>query len=446
MEEARMRGDLTQGKVSSVIPAFVFPLLIGNLLQQTYNLIDSVIVGHFLGKEALAAVSASFFIYYFIISLVIGVGSGVTVVISQYYGARRYDLVQRAFSSILIFTVLIGLVLSLAGFVFAESFFRLIKTPDDVIADAVRYFRVFIGGAFIFITLNSLLSVFRGMGDSTRPMIFIFVTAMLNVALDVLFIIVFKWDIEGVAAATVISQAIGVVASLVYLHRRHPLLSLHRKVMKFDVAIFVRGLKIGLPTSVHQCSLAVGLLMLLGVVNLFGTDTLTAYGAAGKIDTLITQVILTLSSAISAFSGQNIGAGNFTRVRQGMRFAMIVNVIFSLSVFAMICLFGRGMIRLFTPDEAVVSIGYEYLLTVGAVFVLHGATNVLNGTMRGAGNTLFAMLTAIVTFWLIRLPLAYFLSARNGSVGIWQAISISIIIGFIATLIYFLSGRWKVND
>ena len=443
MDNRSDKGDLTQGKVWKIIPAFVFPLLIGNLLQQMYNIADSVIVGHFLGKEALAAVSASFFIYYFIISLVIGVGSGITVVISQYYGAKQYDKVQQAFSSILIFTILIGLFLSVVGFIFSESLFRLIKTPEDVIPDAVRYFRIYIGGTFIFITLNSLLSVFRGMGDSKRPMIFIFITAALNVVLDILFIIVFELGIEGVAFATILAQAVGVAVSLVYLNKSHKLLSIKRKDMKFEPSLFFRGMKIGLPTSVQQCSLSIGLLTLLGVVNLFGTDTLTAYGAAGKIDALITQVVLTLSSAISAFCGQNIGAGTTSRVHEGVRFALLVNTLFALIVFSLICLFGREIMMIFTSDESVISIGHDYLIIVGAVFVLHGAMNVMNGAMRGAGDTLFAMITGIVTFWLIRVPLAYFLSERMGYKGIWWAISISITIGFIATLIYYMSGKWK---
>ncbi|MDR3251644.1 MAG: MATE family efflux transporter [Tannerella sp.] len=436
-------GDLTTGKVWKTIPAFVFPLLIGNVMLQMYNLVDSVIVGNFLGKEALAAVSASFFIYYFVISLIIGVGSGITVVIAQYFGAGRYDDVQRAFSSILIFTVIAGVLLSVVGIALAEPLFRLTKTPEDVVPLAVRYFRVYIGGTFIFITLNSLLSTFRGMGDSRRPMVFILITAVLNVVLDVLFIIVFRFGVEGAAYATVLAQASGVVVAMVYLRSCHPLLSLRRRDLKFDYALFRRGLKIGLPVSIQQCSLSVGLLALLGVVNVFGTDTLTAYGAAGKIDSLITQAILTLSSAISAFCGQNIGAGRFSRVSQGVRFAMVINVFFSLTVFAMIFFFGHWIMKVFTPDPAVISIGYEYLLTVGAVFVLNGATNVMNGAMRGAGDTLFAMINGIVSLWLIRIPLAYILGDSLGYQGVWWAISISLVFGFITTLIYYVSGRWK---
>jgi putative MATE family efflux protein len=281
------------------------------------------------------------------------------------------------------------------------------------------------------------------MGDSTRPMIFIFIASVLNIAFDVLFIVVFKWDLEGVAFATVLAQLIGVIVSLVYLHKCHPILSLKRRDFVFDRVLFLQGVKIGFPTSIQQCSLSVGLLVLLAVVNQFGTDTLTAYGAAGKIDALITQAILMLSSAIAAFCGQNMGAGLVSRVHQGVRFAMRINVLFSLTVFSLIWFFGREMMMIFTSDEAVIAIGNEYLLIVGAVFVLQGAMNVMNGAMRGAGDTLFAMITGIVTFWLIRLPLAWYLSRQAGYSGVWWSIAISIAISFLATTMYYLSGRWK---
>jgi putative MATE family efflux protein len=443
MEKKRLGGDLTDGKVWKVILAFVFPLLIGNLLQQTYQIVDSIIVGRLLGKEALAAVSASFFIYYFIISLVIGVGSGITVVISQFYGSKQYDKVQFAFSSFFIFTFVSGIVLSVVGVVFAEAFFRFTKIPADVMPEAVRYFRIYMCGTPFFVTFNSFLSVMRGMGDSKRPMILVLVTAVLNIILDILFIIFFEWDIEGVALATVLAQGAGVFMSIVFVYKSHPLLSMKRKEMKFDRTLFLRGLKIGLPTSVQQCSLSLGLLALLGVVNTFGTDTLTAYGAAGKIDSFITQFILALSSAMAAFCGQNIGAGNMLRIRQGVRFAIFINMCFSVGIYLIICLFGHEIMSAFSTDEAVVAIGYDYLLIVGAGFFFHGALNVMNGAMRGAGDTFFSMMTGLVIFWLIRIPLAWFLSEQMGSKGIWLAITISITVGVIATYIYYKSGRWK---
>lgn len=438
-----MTHDLTHGPVWKVIVRFALPLLIGNLLQQLYNVTDSIIVGQFLGKEALAAVSASFFIYYFIISLVIGVGSGTSVVVSQFFGAKQYDKVQRAFSSFFIFMLVAGIALSIAGIIFAEPIFRLTNTPEEVIPDAVAYFRIYIGGTFLFVTFNSIISILRGVGESVRPMIFIFITTVLNIVLDLLFIVGFKWGIEGAARATVIAQGIGMCIALGYVNNTHPLLSIKKQDLLFDMKLFKEGLKIGLPTSVQQCAIALGLIALLGIVNSFGTDTLTAYGAAGKIDTIITQAVLTLSGALAAFCGQNIGAGRFDRVRKGLRFTMLVNLIFSLITFTAIYFFGEEMMRAFTSDQAVIAIGKEYLLIIGGFFIVHGALNIYNGALRGAGDTIFTMVTSLLCLWLIRIPLAYQLSAWYGRQGIWWAIGISIAIGFVITYIYYKMDLWK---
>lgn len=426
-----------------MIVRFALPLLIGNLLQQFYNVTDSVIVGQFLGKEALAAVSASFFIYYFIISFVIGVGSGTSVVISQLFGAKQYEKVQLAFSSFFIFMLVGGVILSIAGIIFAEPVFRLTNTPEEVIPQAVAYFRIYIGGTFLFVTFNSIISILRGVGESVRPMIFILITTVLNIALDLLFILVFEWGIEGAARATVISQGIGMCVALAYVNNTHPLLSIKKRDMLFDAKLFKESLKIGLPTSVQQCAIALGLIALLGIVNSFGTNTLTAYGAAGKIDTIFTQAILTLSGALAAFCGQNIGAGRLDRVKKGLRFTMYADILLGLLTFSAVYLFGDEMMRIFTKDADVIVIGKEYLLIISGFFAVHGALNVYNGALRGAGDTLFPMITSLVCLWLIRIPLAYFLSDWLGRSGIWWAIGISITIGLIVTFIYYKTGIWK---
>ena len=443
MDKRKGNTDLTEGKVWKVIVRFALPLLVGNLLQQFYNITDSIIVGQFLGKEALAAVSASFFIYYFIISLVIGVGSGTTVVISQLFGAKQYQKVQLAFSSFFIFMLVGGIILSIAGIFFAEPVFRLTNTPEEVIPQAVAYFRIYIGGTFLFVTFNSIISILRGVGESVRPMLFILITTVLNIAFDLLFILVFKWGIEGAARATVVSQGIGMCIALAYVNNTHPLLSIKKQDMLFDWKLFKESLKIGLPTSVQQCAIALGLIALLGIVNSFGTNTLTAYGAAGKIDTIITQAILTLSGALAAFCGQNIGAGRLDRVKKGVQFTMYTNIALGLLTFAAVYLFGNEMMRIFTKDIDVVAIGKEYLLIIGGFFIVHGALNVYNGALRGAGDTLFPMITSLVCLWLIRIPLAYYLSSWLGRNGIWWAIGISITIGLIVTFVYYKIGFWK---
>jgi putative efflux protein, MATE family len=437
------RNNLTQGKEREVILRFAIPLLIGNLLQQTYTITDSIIVGQFIGKEALAAISASFFIYYFIISLVIGIGSGTSVVVSQYFGAREYDKVQGAFSSFFIFMLGIGIALSIAGIIFAEPVFRLTNTPEEVIPQAVAYFKIYIGGTFLFVTFNSIISILRGIGESIKPMLFILITTLLNIALDLFFILRLQWGIEGAARATVIAQGVGMCIALIYVNNTQPLLSIRKKDLLFNMKLFKEGLKIGLPTSIQQCAIALGLIALLSIVNSFGTDTLTAYGAAGKVDTIITQAILTLSGALAAFAGQNIGAGKFNRVRRGLRFSLYINVGFSLIMFAILWFWGDTIMRAFTNDAQVIQIGREFLVITAGFLIFHGALNVYNGALRGAGDTFFTMMVSLFSLWLIRIPLAYYLGEKFGRAGIWWAIGLSIVIAFAITYIYYRTGRWK---
>lgn len=431
------------GKEWKVIMRFAFPLLIGNVLIQLYNITDSIIVGQFLGKEALAAVSASFFIYYFIISLIIGVGSGTTVVISQLFGAKKYGEVQRAFSSFFIFMLITGIILSITGIVFAESIFRLTHTPEEIIPEAVSYFKIYIGGTFLFVTFNSVLSILRGIGDSTRPMIFILISTVLNIILDLLFIVVFEWGIEGAARATVIAQGVAMFVALHYVDKIHPLLSIRKKDLLFDSKLFKEELKIGLPTSIQQCAISLGLIALLSIVNSFGADTLTAYGVAGKIDAIITQAMLTLSGALAAFAGQNFGAGRFDRVKKAVRVTLGANTLFSLITFACIWFWGDIMMMAFTDDTNVIAIGRNYLQIIGGFFIIHGALNIYNGALRGAGDTFFVMITSLVSLWLLRIPLAVTLSQTYAQDGIWWAIALSCTLAFVVTFIYYKLGYWK---
>ncbi|MCD8265458.1 MAG: MATE family efflux transporter [Tannerellaceae bacterium] len=441
--EKTTNGDLTTGKEWKVIVRFALPLLIGNLLLQLYNITDSVIVGRFLGKEALAAVSASFFIYYFIIAFVIGIGSGSSIVISQLFGARQYKHVQKAFSSFFLFMLVTGILISIVGFTFAEGIFQLTNTPQEVIPDAVTYFRIYISGTFLFVVFNSLISILRGVGESFKPMLFILLSTGLNIMLDILFIIVLKWGVEGAAWATVISQGTGMLTALVYINNTHPLLSIKKKDMLFDMGLFRQELKIGLPTSIQQGAIALGLIALLGIVNGFGTDTLTAYGAAGKIDTLITQAVLTLSGALAAFCGQNTGANRFDRVKKGVQFTMWLNIGIGIATFLIVFFQGELLMKAFTSDPAVIEIGRNYLVIMGGFFIFHGALNVYNGVLRGAGDTFFTMLISLSCLWIIRIPLAWGLSRWLGQDGIWWGISISITIGLLITYIYYHTGNWK---
>ena len=443
MSERAISGDLTKGTEWKVLLLFSFPLLLSNILQQLYLIVDSIIVGQFIGVEALAAISACYFVYYFIIAVIIGIGSGITVVVSQYFGARCYAEVQLATTSFVIFTLFAGIALSIIGICFAEDIFRMIRTPEEVIPSAIEYFRIYIAGSFIYLIFNSLISVMRGIGDARRPLYFSLIATLTNVVLCLFFVVVLKWGLQGAALSTIIAQLIGVIIAIFYINGKHPIISLRWNRLRFDRDIFLKGIRIGLPTSVQQGAIALGLIALLGIVNSFGTPTLTAYGAAGKIETFITQPILALCSALAAFTGQNIGAKQYDRIRNGLRCTLLLTLTISTAAIVLIIPFGKEIMRLFTTDSEVIAIGREYLIIVSSFFIFHGLMNTFNGLLRGSGATLFPMIISIVSLWIIRIPLAYLFSSWWGVTGIWWSIITAWILGFSATYLYYRMNNWK---
>ncbi|MDD6210185.1 MAG: MATE family efflux transporter [Bacteroidales bacterium] len=443
MSEDVMPGDLTKGPEWKVLLNFSFPLLLANLLQQLYLIIDSIIVGQFIGVEALAAVSACYFVYYFVISLMIGVGSGITVIVAQYFGAKRYNEVQLAATSFIIFILFAGIFLSVGGIYFADDIFQVMQTPAEVIPAAVEYFHIYIGGSFIFLIFNSLISILRGIGDARRPLVFILISSLLNAVLCYLFVVPLDWGIRGAALSTVVAQLAGVVIAIVYTNLKHPIISFRWKRLRFDSKIFMQGVRIGLPTSIQQSAIALGLIALLGIVNSFGTATLTAYGAAGKIDTFVSQPILALCSALTAFTGQNIGAQRFDRIKNGLRYSLLISAIISISAAIAITFFGDKIMMLFTTDQEVITIGKEYLLIVCSFYIFHGLMNTYNGLLRGSGATFFPMVVSLISLWIIRIPFAYLFSEIWGVTGVWWSIVTGWVLGFVATYIYYKMNNWK---
>lgn len=443
MRDDIISGDLTKGPEWKVLLNFSLPLLFANLLQQLYLIIDSIIVGQFIGVEALAAISACYFVYYFIISLMIGIGSGITIVVAQYFGAKRFEEVQLAATSFIIFILFAGILLSIGGIYFSESIFRIIQTPEDVIPLAVEYFHIYIGGSFIFLIFNSLISILRGIGDAVRPLVFVFLSTLINGILCFIFVVFGKWGVQGAAWATVIAQLLGVIVAIFYTNLKHPIISFKWNRLKFNTKIFMQGVRIGLPTSIQQSAIALGMIALLGVVNTFGTATLTAYGAAGKIDTFVFQPILALCSALTAFTGQNIGAKRFDRIKQGLRCSLFMSAVISIFAAIGIFFFGDEIMMLFTNDREVISIGKGYLTIVCSFYIVHGLMNTYNGVLKGSGDSFFPMVVSLISLWLIRIPFSYIFGNLWGVSGVWWSIVLGWILGFIATYIYYKKNNWK---
>jgi len=435
--------DLTTGPEGRLIWNFTVPMLIGNIFQQSYNIIDSVIVGRALGKSALAAVGASFPVLFLVVALIMGVTMGFSIIISQYFGAKDLARVRRAIDTVYIFLFFASLAATAIGLAASGPILLFLKTPAEIMPQAVIFLRIMFAGILFIFGYNSISAVLRGLGDSKTPLYFLIISTLLNIVLVMLFVLVFKWGIAGSAWATVLAQSASFVMGVIYLNRTHPVLTFRLKGLRFDREIFKKSLAIGLPTGVQQVLVAAGMMALSRIVNGFGTNAIAAFTAAGRIDTFAVMPAMNLSAAISSFVGQNIGAGKMERVKHGLRAALLFSGAISLATTLGIVLFNRHLISMFNSDPAVVAIGTRYLLIVGGFYVVFSSMFVLTGVMRGAGDALVPMFVTILSLWAIRIPVSAWLAGRLGTDGIWWGVPIAWTAGLILLTAYYRTGRWK---
>lgn len=438
--------DLTEGKPTRLIFYFALPMLLGNVFQQLYNIVDSIIVGNFLGKEALAAVGASFPIIFTLISLIIGVASGSTVIIAQYFGAKNMTNVRKAIDTMYIFLFVASVILSVLGITFSKQIFTLIKLPEEIMPQANTYLRIYLTGLIGFFGFNGTSAVLRGLGDSKTPLYFLILSTVFNIGFDLLFVIVFKWGIAGVALATVISQTGAFISLIIYLNRNHEVVKFTLKKLRWDRDIFRKSLKIGLPTGFQHTFVSLGMMALFGIVNTFGTNVIAAYSVAGRIDALALLPAMNFAQALSTYTGQNIGANKTERVAAGVTSTFLMSSVITLLVMAVVILFSSFMMNLFTDDKNVISIGVEYLRIVSTFYLLFTAMFTISGVMRGAGDTLIPMFITLFSLWVIRIPAAWLLSQRFGETGIWYAVPVAWGIGAIFSYIYYRTGKWKTRS
>jgi putative MATE family efflux protein len=435
--------DLTEGNAARLIFNFTIPMLLGNLFQQSYHFINTIIVGNFLGKEALAAVGASLPIIFTLISLIIGIALGGTIIISQYFGAKDFKRVRLACDTIFIFFIVASVIISLVGIFCSESIFRLIKLPDEVIPQATIYLKIYFAGLILFFGFNGTSAILRGLGDSTTPLYFLIISTFINIGLDLLFILVFKWGIAGAAWATVISQGGAFLSLAFYLHKRHEIIKFNILKFKFDKEIFRESLRIGLPTGVQQTFINLGMLALMGIVSRFGTNVVAAYSVAGRIDSLAVLPAMNFGAALATFVGQNLGAGKPDRVKSGFKATLLMSCTISLVVTLVNILFRKQLIGLFTSDAEVIRIGSQYLIIVCSFYLPFTAMFKVNGVLRGAGDTFIPMFISLISLWVVRVPMAWIFSSRIGERGIWWAIPAGWIIGLVLYYAYYSTGNWK---
>jgi putative MATE family efflux protein len=435
--------DLTTGNEGKLIFQFAAPMLIGNVFQQLFNVVDSFVVGNFVGKEALAAVGAAFPIIFVMVSMIIGIVTGTMIIISQYFGAGDLLKVRRAINTMYIYSMLAGAVASIAGLIFSAPLLRLLGLPEELMPQATQYLRIFMSGIVIFFGYNGTSAVLRGLGDSKTPLYFLIIATLLNIILDLLFVAVLKMGVAGAAYATLIANGVAFGLAIIWVNKTHKVLRIAIRGIQFDREVFRQSIRIGLPTGIQHTLVAMGALALMGIVNTFGTDVIAGFSVASRLDALAIIPAMTFSQALSTFVGQNIGANRYDRVRAGLISTVKMSGIVTILTTVIIVFSGNFLMKLFTNDSEVIRLGDQYLTIVSLFYIFFTLMFIYNGIMRGAGDTIWPMFFSIFSLWLIRIPIAYFFSREIGPAGIWWSIPASWIIGLALSFAYYKSGRWK---
>ncbi|HDK5738412.1 TPA: MATE family efflux transporter, partial [Clostridioides difficile] len=437
--------DLTTGHEGKSIFFFAMPMLIGSLFQQLYNTADSIIVGRFIGKEAMAAVSGANPIMFLLVAALMGVSLGFSILVSQFYGSGDLKKVKATIDTTYILLFIGSILISILGIVFGGPMLKLMNTPESVFAQSKLYLTIIFSGILFSAGYNSVSAILRGLGDSVTPLYFLIIATILNIVLDLTFIVVLRMGVEGVALATIMAQAVSFIISIIYLNKKHEVLKFKIKGIVYDNKIFKDGLRLGLPSGVQQMLFSIGNMALQFLVNSYGTSAMAAFGAGLRIENFISLPIMNLGSAVSTFVAQNIGAGENERVKKGIRESIKMTLVLAVTVIALILLFRENLIALFNTDKDVIKIGSSYLFIIGPFFLFIGTSFVLSSAMKGAGDSMFALISSIVSLWLGRLPASYMLSKFFGTDGIWMGIPFGWTLGLIVTVIYYKKGHWKTK-
>ncbi|EQF43793.1 MATE family efflux transporter [Clostridioides difficile] len=392
--------DLTTGHEGKSIFFFAMPMLIGSLFQQLYNTADSIIVGRFIGKEAMAAVSGANPIMFLLVAALMGVSLGFSILVSQFYGSGDLKKVKATIDTTYILLFIGSILISILGIVFGGPMLKLMNTPESVFAQSKLYLTIIFSGILFSAGYNSVSAILRGLGDSVTPLYFLIIATILNIVLDLTFIVVLRMGVEGVALATIMAQAVSFIISIIYLNKKHEVLKFKIKGIVYDNKIFKDGLRLGLPSGVQQMLFSIGNMALQFLVNSYGTSAMAAFGAGLRIENFISLPIMNLGSAVSTFVAQNIGAGENERVKKGIRESIKMTLVLAVTVIALILLFRENLIALFNTDKDVIKIGSSYLFIIGPFFLFIGTSFVLSSAMKGAGDSMFALISSIVSLWL----------------------------------------------
>ena len=443
--------NLTEGQPLRLLFFFSLPMVAGNLFQQLYNMVDTAVVGKFVGEDAVAAVGSSFPIVFLSVAVAAGLSMGCNVVVSQLFGAGRIHEMKSTISTAIISLSVLGLILMALGTISAGPLLELLGTDPDIMADSQTYLRIYFGGAVFLFLYNTLNGIYNAQGDSKTPLIFLMISSLTNIVLDLLFVIRFHMGVAGVAWATLIAQGICAVASLAVLFLRMKRLPCEagkegEKIPLFHKIAVKRIAQIGLPSMLQQSLVSLSMMMMQGLVNSYGKVLVAGYTAATKIDTLAMLPNLNFSNAMSSYTAQNIGAGRYDRVRQGLKASLFMVVVFSLLITVIIFLFGDQLLSLFLDPgdtSGALGCGLTYMHTVSLFYILMGLLFVSNGMLRGSGDMGAFTLSSMANLFS-RVAVAYALAYLTplGANAIWWSIPAGWAIGSVVSLLRVKSGKW----
>lgn len=448
----RMRGtmfksqtnDMTVGKPSKLLLAFAVPMLIGNLFQQLYNMVDSIVVGNFVGANALAAVGATSSLNFLFVSLCMGLAAGIGIIISQYYGARDYSSIRKSISTAAYTVIGAAIIMGIFGIVLARPVLMLLNTPAAILDDAVIYMRISCAGMICVGAYNGVAAILRALGDSLTPLIFLVVACVINIVLDLLFVIVFQMGVAGVALATIIAQLAAAAGCLIYSMKKVEYFRIPKKEFRPDYWIFKKCVRIGVPVALQNSFIAFSCIILQSVVNGFGEVVVAAYTVGNRFEQLVQQPMNSLGAAIATFTGQNIGAGDIGRVKKGYRTGSLLMTAFSLIMIPIAFFGGEAIMRMFTKEAEVIAIGSQGIRITSLCYVFLGMIYVSRNVLNGAGDIKITLITGLIEV-VGRVGFAKPLTmiAAIGYWGIWITNGLTWFLTAAVGCGRYWSGKWK---
>lgn len=439
--------DMTKGNEVALLLRFAFPLLIGNIFQQLYNMVDSVVVGRYVGANALASVGSVGNLNFLFFSLCFGLTSGIGILISQYFGAGKQEQVKQIIANSIYIILTAGIIISLISVIFARPILILMNTPELILDDAVLYMQIVCGATIVVAIYNGISAILRALGDSKTPLIFLVVASILNVVLDLWFVIEFEMGVAGVAWATIISQSVSAVGSIIFAVWSNPYLKLEKQHFMIDWSIIKKSCRIGLPVAAQNAMIAFSGVALQSVVNRFGATVVAAYTATSRVEQFVHQPFGSLNMALSTFAGQNLGAGQHERVKRGCKRGCIMVVIFSILMINVMYLFANPIVGLFVEDAQVIAIGAKGLQITSWFYIALGLIYAIGGTLNGAGDANYVMANGLIEV-ISRIILANLLILLPvlGVWSVWYANSLTWIIAAILAVARFIQAKWKYKS